>query len=132
MIEFRNFITRELLRAERDNLFVFGDNMERTGLGGQAREMRGEPNAVGLVTKRSPSNAEVAFLSNSDLPDVLFCVASDVTRLHKHLEEGGTVIWPRAGIGTGLASLREKAPAIADYYDKLLLQFLSYQNTGPL
>jgi redox-sensitive bicupin YhaK (pirin superfamily) len=30
-------------------LFVFGDNLRRTGFGGQAAEMRGEPNAVGIA-----------------------------------------------------------------------------------
>lgn len=43
MIEYRDHITRAMLRAEPEKLFVFGDNFVRTGFGGQAKEMRGEP-----------------------------------------------------------------------------------------
>ncbi|KKL05458.1 hypothetical protein LCGC14_2605850, partial [marine sediment metagenome] len=55
MIEYRDHITRQMLRDEPDTLFVFGDNMQRRGLGGQAFAMRGEPNAVGIPTKIFPS-----------------------------------------------------------------------------
>lgn len=37
-------------------LYVFGDNLERKGFGGQAYEMRGEPNAFGIATKRLASH----------------------------------------------------------------------------
>lgn len=41
-------IMRRDLLDNQDKLYVFGDNMVRRGFGGQAREMRGEPNAVGI------------------------------------------------------------------------------------
>jgi hypothetical protein len=44
-------ITREMVRADPSTVFVFGDNMARNGLAGQAKEMRGEPNAIGVPTK---------------------------------------------------------------------------------
>lgn len=49
------YITRQMMRAEPTTLFVFGDNLAQVGYGGQAKEMRGEPNAVGIPTKRKPS-----------------------------------------------------------------------------
>ena len=49
---FMSSITREFVRNHPDFIFVFGDNLAKKGLGGQAREMRGEPNAVGIATKR--------------------------------------------------------------------------------
>jgi hypothetical protein len=54
MIIYQKYIKREDLRANPTVLYVFGDNEARTGLGGQAKEMRGEPNAVGIATKASP------------------------------------------------------------------------------
>ena len=47
-------------RRHRDRLFVFGDNDARRGLAGQA-VIRGEPNAIGLATKRSPSHVAHAY-----------------------------------------------------------------------
>lgn len=72
MIEFRTFIHREDLQGEPETLFVFGDNMMRKGLGGQAAAMRGEPNAVGIPTKELPSMANNAFLSEAD-PCETYC-----------------------------------------------------------
>lgn len=47
----QKFIFREDLQANPDVYYLFGDNVERRGLGGQAKEMRGEPNAIGVATK---------------------------------------------------------------------------------
>ena len=47
--------TREDLKANPTALFVFGDNYLGVGYGGQAFSARGEPNAVGVITKYSPS-----------------------------------------------------------------------------
>jgi len=116
MIEYREWITRRMLRDEPDKLFVFGDNMERKGLGGQAKEMRGEPNAVGIPTKRAPSMEPSAFLSDDDFGEWLVAVEGDKERLFEHI---GTIVWPKAGIGTGLARLEETAPRISHAIDVL-------------
>lgn len=105
-------ITRDMLRAEPNTLFVFGDNMARRGLGGQAREMRGEPNAVGIPTKRAPSMLFEAFFDDSDFDRVAPTIDAEFLRLLQHAERGGKIIWPAAGIGTGLAELSKRAPLI--------------------
>lgn len=105
-----------MLRAAPDTLFVFGDNLARHGMGGQAKEMRGEDNAVGLPTKRSPYE----FMRDDDLPTVQAVAANDIDKLRRHLRAGGTVIWPGDGIGTGLADLQYRAPSIAKFYDGVL------------
>lgn len=112
----RKWVERADLRANPEMLFVFGDNLARTGYGGQARDMRGEPNAVGLPTKRSPH----VYLSDEDLDEVDHVTTADRARLIEWISKGGTVVWPADGIGTGLARLREAAPKIADLYDRLL------------
>jgi hypothetical protein len=115
-IERRAWVTRKMLRAEPDTLFVFGDNIIRTGFGGQAREMRGEPNAVGLPTKKTPSE----FLKDDDLALVRGANLKAIDRLSEHLRQDKLVVWPLAGIGTGLAELDKRAPAIAAYYEDVL------------
>lgn len=119
-LRFGALITRAMLRAEPQTLFVFGDNLQRRGLGGQAAEMRGEPNAVGLPTKREPSTHPWAYLRDADLPLVQAAAAPDVARLKRHLEAGRDVVWPSAGIGTGRAELAGRAPAIARWYTSVL------------
>lgn len=109
MIEYRDYIKRAMLKAEPEKLFVFGDNFARMGFGGQAKEMRGEPNAVGIPTKRNPTMLKGAFLRDEDIGEWYRKVGPDIVRL---LDEGIIIVWPTAGIGTGLARLEETAPLI--------------------
>ena len=108
-------IRRADLRANPHTLYAFGDNLEARGKGGQAREMRGEPNAVGIPTKRAPSMREGAFLVDADLERVRAVADKAFARLVRHLEAGGTVCLPADGIGTGLAQLQQRAPAVWAY-----------------
>lgn len=116
-----DWITREQVRAGYpDTLFVFGDNMQRRGLGGQAREMRGEINAVGIPTKWRPNNDDGAFFNDEDLLVATLVAHKAMDRLRAHLAAGGTVVIPADGVGTGRARLRTRAPRIAEMIDKLL------------
>lgn len=110
--KFSPFITRNDLRMNPGYLFVFGDNMQRRGRGGQAREMRGEPNAVGIVTKRAPSMDRRAFFSDDDYAEVAEVVYEAFERLEEHLAVNGVVVLPTKGVGTGLSMLDFHAPKI--------------------
>ena len=103
---------RQLIQAHPDWLFVFGDNLERKGYAGQAKEARGEPNAVGIATKRSPSNAPQAFLYDGEFPQWEASEAPAMQRIWEVHKNDGVIVWPLDGIGTGLAQLDETAPAI--------------------
>jgi len=113
---FQTHITRDDLRHNRHALYIFGDNLARTGLGGQAAAMRGEPNAIGLPTKRSPSE----FLHDSDLPGIMRLNATPIETIISALRQHKAIIWPRLGIGTGFAQLELRAPQVAAYYTSLL------------
>jgi hypothetical protein len=106
---------RRDLQADKSSLFVFGDNMAGTGLGGQAAACRGEPNAVGIPTKWRPGMNERDFFTDADLEQVGPTLAERFARLMEHLHDGGHVIWPADGIGTGLAQLEQRAPSIRAY-----------------
>lgn len=110
--KFSPFITRNDLRMNPDWLFVFGDNLQRRGRGGQAREMRGEPNAVGIPTKRAPSMDRRAFFSDADYAEVEPFVSEAFERIEEHLALNKIVVLPTKGIGTGLALLEFHAPEI--------------------
>ena len=111
----QKMIFRIDLRNNPKALFVFGDNLDRRGLGGQAKAMRGEPNAVGIPTKISPSHAENAHFTDEDFDKALLPIDEAFDRLTEHVKSGGIIIWPADGIGTGLAGLPQRAPKIHNY-----------------
>ena len=115
MLIYQKIITRQDLRANPEVLYVFGDNELRLGLGGQAKEMRGEKNAVGIRTKHKPSNHEPDFWSDDDWSVLIGKVDDDFRPLYLHLEKGGIVVWPLDGIGTGLADLARRAPKVLNH-----------------
>lgn len=108
MILFQKRIYRADLQANREWTYVFGDNYERVGLGGQAGEMRGEPNAFGLVTKWHPGMASGDFFYDSEMQDVLalWRPAFEVLKARSY------VVLPLDGVGTGLAQLPTRAPKL--------------------
>jgi hypothetical protein len=111
--------SRAYIKAHPDWLFVFGDNMLRHGLAGQAAEARGEPNAIGIATKRKPTMEADAFLSDLDYDNWLAAERTTMRRLMEASQRGRTIIWPLDGIGTGLARLEKNAPSIWAAIDNL-------------
>lgn len=111
-VEYEKRITRDMLRAAPDTLFVFGDNMIARGLGGQAKEMRGEPNAVGIPTKMLPGMGYADFFRDEDFERAKPKIDAAFVRLFAHAAGGGKIVWPADGVGTGLAELPKRAPKI--------------------
>jgi len=110
-----NIITRAELQANPKTLYIFGDNNVRQGLKGQAKEMRGEPNAIGISTKQLPSNTPDAFMTDKDLVKNKAIITQDVNFIIEQWNTGKytNVILPQ--IGVGLANLPEKAPQTWTY-----------------
>ena len=104
--------TRNYIRTHPDWLFIFGDNLERAGFGGQAGEARGEPNAIGIATKRSPSMEPTAFFSDADYEKWFAAEKETMNKLFSASKSGRTIVWPLDNIGTGLANLERRAPEI--------------------
>lgn len=103
-------------------LYVFGDNMARVGLGGQAKEMRHEPNAVGVATKYSPE--ECFGEEPAQVVAQKRVIDRDMKPLFAHVKEGGVVIWPSRGIGTERANMEMMAPSTWDYLQAKLAALL--------
>lgn len=116
--------SRELIKEHHDTIFVFGDNLFRIGLGGQAAAARYEPNSLGIVTKVDP---EVCYYEN-DLERWIEHSNNDFRLLREFVMADKDVVLPVDGIGTGLADLKNKAPAILDIidsnFDELVFDYL--------
>lgn len=126
-MRYEKHISRQMLQKDRRTLFVFGDNMLGQGFGGQAKEMRGEPNAVGIPTKNYPGVKKRDYFDDDDYAVATAKIATAFRRLSAHITSGGQVVWPLDGIGTGLADLQNKSPKIWAFIEenRFLLEKLS-------
>lgn len=102
-------ILREHIKSNPEILFVFGDNDERKGLGGMAKEFRGEPNTVGIRTKRKPTTENDAYYSDFDYDENCNKIDEDCAEILSRSKNYVAVFIPE-GIGTGLSKLPERAP----------------------
>lgn len=125
-IERMRFNTREYVRANRDKLFLFGDNLEQRGLGGQAAAMRGEPNAIGIPTKKSPSYKDDAFFSDAEFEQNKAAIDAAFDTLMRAVTETiRSIVIPLDGLGTGRAQLDTRAPRTFAYLQKRLAELAS-------
>lgn len=117
-IEYAKRYTRSEIVANRHKLYVFGDNVSTLGRGGQARECRGEPNTVGIPTKWHPMMDDASFFDDSALEKVRPRIQLEFRVLANHLKSGGIVVIAADGVGTGLAQLPQRAPAVHAYIER--------------
>ncbi len=122
-------ITRAHVKQNLETIFLFGDNMQRTGFGGQAAEMRGEPNSLGIPTKWSPYTGDKAYFCDDDLVKVQKYVDFPFDVAIAWLKAGRDVCIPTDGFGTGLAKLEEKAPVINSYVNLCMGQLFNAAQT---
>ena len=108
-------ITRKHIKENPKTLFIFGDNDQRYGLGGMAKEFRGEANTVGIRTKKKPSMSAGSFYVDSEYTQNIKKIDKDLNLvLHKFMFGGFTKIYVPEGIGEGLAKL-DCAPKTLKY-----------------
>lgn len=122
----KEFIDRAFVQANPEALFVFGDNLYEKGFGGQAKEMRGEPNTIGIPTKRKPSMANDAFFDDSHFAALKPMLDKKFAVIRNALTRGVDVYIPSAGVGTGQAKLQEKSPKIFGYIQAKISEFKEY------
>lgn len=110
----------DLKRNCREVLYLFGDNLAEVGMGGQAAEMRGEPNALGIPTKRTPAMDEASFFTDDDF-DWVKNKYDSIFKGIRHRDAScnrtgySVLVIPADGLGTGLAELPVRAPKIYAY-----------------
>ena len=103
--------TRADVAKQTDKVFLFGDNYEDAKNGHvpsiTQAVIRGLPNAIGVPTKIDRGTVEESYMSDYEYEDNIAAIDEAID---KALESGKTIVIPEAGIGTGKAMLREKAP----------------------
>lgn len=124
-IERPKWILRSYLKKNPEKLFLFGDNMLRRGYGGQAKEMRGEDNAVGIPTKWAPGTSPKDYFGDKDFDLIKNVIDAAIMDIINRKPE--VIVIPRMGIGTGLAKMDEKAPDIFRYLQEQLQRLEHYE-----
>lgn len=137
-VVFQQTILRSDLHANRDYLYLFGDNEERRGLGGQAEQMRGEPNAHGIRTKKAPSMEAWALWTDEDYDRVVELIREDFEKPYRWITAGKVIVIPAVRFGTQRADLHINAPRVLAFINEkvdLLVaigaEIIKDQNTTP-
>ena len=84
--------TREDLRANRDIVFVYGDNVAREGQRGLARQMRGESNAFPISISWGPFEPFTHATAAKAMAQIELDLDTLKARNHP------LIVWPRSGI----------------------------------
>ncbi len=125
MIEIIEKYSIEECKKYPNKIFVFGDNLIEKGTGGQAI-IRNEPNSFGIPTKRLPNMMESSFFS--DKKDEETRLKEKLYLLNDLFKQNKTIVFPKNGIGTGLAKMQEKSPILFKKMNKYLLDTFGYNN----
>jgi hypothetical protein len=112
------------VKANPNKIYIFGDNTQRIGTGGQA-QIRNNENAFGIATKLQPNNSASAFMSDNSLQANKDVIDSDIAKIKA---DGRSLVFPKDGFGTGLAKLKEKAPKTYAYLKQRLQQEFGFNN----
>jgi hypothetical protein len=97
----------ELVDSNPNSLFIFGDNLIKRGLGGQAI-IRNCENAYGIPTKKLPTMSHNAFFSDYEYDRNVQHIKKAIDNIPNGSYD--TIVFPEDGLGTGLAALPTKAP----------------------
>lgn len=96
----------DLCRENPNCVFIFGDNTIGQGCGGQA-QIRYEPNAHGVPTKKLPSMHANSFFSDDEFDQNKKWILDALNNIPENFD---AIVFPEDGLGTGLADLPNKAP----------------------
>lgn len=123
-IQYTDELSVQMCRDNPEHIFVFGGNLAGTGFAGQA-VIRKEPNAFEIPTKRYPSTHIGAYFK--DKPCEREHVLTSLRDLYS-LARTRTIIFPRNGVGTGMAKMSQYSPEIFKEMNNILLKHFGIRN----
>lgn len=94
------FITENFLDENPNAIFVFGDNLSRSGKGGAAA-LRDHDRAYGFVTKKFPDNNESSFYKPEEYAPVFF---GELDKLNSKIKNNQDKVFYISQLGSGLAN----------------------------
>ena len=111
-----------------NKLYIFGDNSIFKGKGGQA-QIRDCQNAFGIPTKRFPTMNDDAFMR--DEPKDYEYINTELKLLEKIMKGilYDTIVFPKDGLGTGLAKMPETSPKAFNFLCDELERIFSIKMT---
>jgi hypothetical protein len=101
--------SRQLVQSTPEVLYVFGDNLQKSGTGGQA-VIRGIKNTFGIPTKKFPCMEEDCFFTDDEYEENCRIISAYIRSLLNFGTAFLIVAFPEDGLGTGLAQLNTRAP----------------------
>ena len=114
-------ITADVVKANPDKVFLFGDNIAdaKTGYVPKSTQavIRGQENAIGIPTKKNRGTANGSYFTDADFNEFKQGVDAAISSAKK---TGKQIVIPEAGIGTGKAQLKERAPKCYEYLNNEL------------
>lgn len=119
----------EQCRINFDSLFIFGDNLERVGMGGQA-QIREQKNTCGFATKKAPGGKDEDYFTDDEFEENCKIIEDEITKINKYAEEGEykAIIFPFMGLGTGLSEMPLRCPRTFFYLCTRLFEEFKYNN----
>lgn len=110
-----------------NKIFIYGDNDQRTGLGGQAI-IRNEPNTIGIRTKKKPATDRGSYYNDKEFEKNKKKILEDINKILDELLFGSTIVFSEGGYGTDRAKLKERAPKTFDFLCEILLEKFGFHN----
>ena len=98
-----------------NKIFIFGDNLQGTGKGGQA-VIRGLANARGIPSKRKPERTPESYFSDSTFEQN----KRDINNAFLAIPKGSDIILAQDGLGSGRAKLEKEAPETWAYLQGII------------
>lgn len=115
------------VNAQKNKIFIFGDNDLRLGKGGQAI-IRDLKNTIGIRTKKEPNNNYNSFYSDVNYDLNISNIKEDIINIINKSKEGYILVFSNGGYGTGLARLKIKAPLTFKFLNDQLFENFGYDN----
>lgn len=115
--------TEEDVKANPNFVFVFGDNDERKGEGGQA-VIRYAKNALSIRTKKALGFDEKDYYTDAEYKENIRKLDADFIAIQEAMAEGSKVVISANGYGNGLSRMPAKCPKTYEYLEKKLAAFI--------
>ena len=124
-LKVQNVYSEEDCKSNPNCLYVFGDNVDRMGHGGQAT-IRDCTNAIGIATKLTCRDC----MTDSNYAWNQGIINTDIKAIQTKYNFPGynTLVLPRNGVGTGLANMQQRCPKTFIYLCTRLMEEFSYNN----
>lgn len=128
-IEFIDDITRDYVKSNPNDIFVYSDNELMSGYDEQSKEMRDEPNTVAIITKKKSETTDDSFFNDLELDGNKVKINQGIKEIIQHINKGKRIIFPKSGIGTDSSQLQIRAPKTYNFLIQTLKALRAYIDT---